>query len=82
MDKFEKEVLGNAPSTKGVDIKEESPEVLEEKPKEEWELMPLKELRKYYQTQIEERRYRERLYLEQQKKCKAIREKMKGLEAK
>lgn len=75
MEKFEKEVLGDAPvSRTEVPMQEEI-----EEPKKAWETMPLKELRKYYKTQIEERRAREASYLEQRDKCKAIREHIKAV---
>jgi len=74
MEEFEKEVLGNAPEAV---IREEPTEAFEEDPKEAWETMPIKELRKYYKTQIEERRAREASYIEQRDKCKKIREFMK-----
>ena len=71
MEEFEKSVLGNAPIAKT-----EVP-TIEEPIKEAWETMPLKELRKYYKTQIAERRAKEAEYIQQREKCKKIREFMK-----
>ena len=68
---FEKSVLGDAPATIT-----QAP-IEEEEVKEAWETMPLKELRKYYKTQMHERRAREAEYIEQREKCKKIREHMK-----
>ena len=69
---FEKSVLGDSPATITQAPVEEEIEV-----KEAWETMPIKELRKYYKTQMHERRAREAEYIEQREKCKKIREHMK-----
>jgi len=71
MEEFEKSVLGDAPAAIT-----QAP-IEEEEVKEAWETMPLKELRKYYKTQMHERRAKEAEYIEQREKCKKIREHMK-----
>ena len=74
MEEFEKSVLGDAPATIT-----QAP-IEEEEVKEVWELMPIKELRKYYKTQMLERRAREASYIEQREKCKMIRLLMKAVQ--
>ena len=75
MEDFEKEILGDAPTTKT----ELPVEEVEVDIREAWETMPLKELRKYYKTQMLERRARKAEYGKQVEKCKKIRLLMKAV---
>ena len=75
MEDFEKEILGDAPTTKT----ELPVEEVEVDIREAWETMPLKELRKYYKTQMLERRARKAEYEKQVEKCKKIRLLMKAV---
>ena len=77
-EKFEQEILGDtsecAPKPYPANIKAE--EKLQD---DNWKQMELKELRKYYTSQIKERRDKLEIYLEQRKKCKNIRDKIAEL---
>jgi len=76
MEDFEKEILGDAPTTR-TELPVE--EIEEADTREAWETMPLKELRKYYKTQMLERRARKAEYEKQVEKCKKIRLLMKAV---
>ena len=76
MEDFEKEILGDIPTTR-TELPVE--EIKEADTREAWETMPLKELRKYYKTQMLERRARKAEYGKQVEKCKKIRLLMKAV---